>query len=95
MPERPAQPRTPELPCEIASLQVLVRFVFRLVILGAFAAFASQGFAHALAAMLVMAAIYCAIVGVLRGETLFADNLTNWDEAAVYLLIGRVAAYLA
>ena len=53
----------PNLPQELKSIQVLVRFFLRMAILMAFAAFGSIGFGRSLVALLWMAAILSAIVG--------------------------------
>jgi hypothetical protein len=85
----------PNIPQQLGSAQVLTRIILRLILIGVFAALGSQGFAKTLSALLVMAAVYCAFIAALRREAVFGGVLTNWDEAAIYLLIGRVAASLA
>jgi hypothetical protein len=87
--------QSPNIPRELAPVLVLIRILLRLIILAAFAAFGTMGFAKTLAALLVFAAVYCVVVAAMRGEPISWHILTHWDEAAVYLLIGWVAASLA
>lgn len=72
------------------SSQVLFRFMFRLVLLIAFAAMNSQGFGTAFAALLVLTAVFCAVSGTLRQEAILGPVLTHWDEAAAYAFISRL-----
>jgi hypothetical protein len=51
-------------------------------ILVVFAAFASIGFSRALAALLWMSVILCAIIGTMRREPPFDIVLNHWDETA-------------
>jgi hypothetical protein len=74
----------PDLPHELRSIQVLVRFFLRTAILMAFAAFGSIGFERSLVALLWMAAILSAIVGALRREPPFDAVLNHWDELMAY-----------
>jgi hypothetical protein len=72
----------PAIPPQLNSQQVLFRTAFRFVLLTALATFSTQGFAHTLAVLLALAAIFCAIVATMRGEAIFGRVLTHWDEAA-------------
>ena len=89
-----AQPR-PTIPHQLNSSQVLFRFVFRLVLLSAFATFGGQGFGKTFATLLAMSAIFCAIVAAMRGEKIFGPVLTHWDEAATYAVLGHSVTVLA
>jgi hypothetical protein len=86
---------SPNIPREIGPLVVLIRASLRLVILVAFAALGSLGFAKTFSSLLLFAGVYCAVVAALRGEPVSWHVLTHWDEAAVYLLLGWIAASLA
>jgi len=77
-----AQP--PNLSRELRSTQVLIRFLLRMSILVAFAAFASIGFARGLAALLWMSIILCAVVGAMKREQPFGAVLNHWDETVAY-----------
>lgn len=68
-----------------------VRFFLRLLILAIFAAFGAQGFSKTLAGLLAFAAIFCAVVAVLRREA----ALGHTDEAAAYTLVGMLLLHLA
>jgi len=63
---------------------VIARFAVRIVLLAAFAAFGSIGFARSLAALLWMSIILCATVALIRREPLFGDALNHWDECAAF-----------
>jgi hypothetical protein len=64
----------PNLPREIGSSQVLIRFGLRVIILVVFAALGGIGFGRSLAALLWMSIILCAV-------------LNHWDEAVAYAAI--------
>jgi hypothetical protein len=66
------------------SVQVLARFVLRIVILVVFATLGSIGFARSLATLLGMSIVLCVVVAVMRRETLFRATLNHWDETAAY-----------
>jgi hypothetical protein len=68
---------------------VLLRFVLRLVLVGAISALSNKGFATTVSALLTMTAIFCATLAAMRREPVFGRVLTHWDEAAAYALIGR------
>ena len=74
----------PNLPQEMKSIQVLVRFFLRMIILTSFAAFGSIGFGRSLAALLWMAAILSAVVGAVRREPTFDKVLNHCDEMMAY-----------
>jgi hypothetical protein len=69
---------------ELRSTQVLVRFLLRISILVIFAAFASIGFGRSLAALLWMAIILCAVIGIMKREHPFGAALNHWDETVAY-----------
>ena len=77
------------------SRQVLFRFLFRLLLLIAFATFATRRFGTTFSALLAMSAIFCAVAGTIRREEMFGSVLTHWDEAAAYAVLGHVAAGLS
>ena len=70
-----------ELPRELRSAQVLIRFGFRLAIMLGFAAFASIGFGRSLVALL------CAVVGAAKREPPFRAQLNHWDEMTAYVAL--------
>ena len=74
----------PNLSRESGSTQVLIRFCLRMSILVVFAAFAGIGFGRALAALLWMSIILCAVVGTMKREPLFGAFLNHWDETLTY-----------
>lgn len=74
----------PNLPQELRSIQVLVRFFLRIIILTSFAAFGSIGFGRSLAALLWMAAIISAVAGAIKREPPFDTVLNHWDEMMAY-----------
>ena len=76
--------RLPNLPQELRSTQVLVRFALRMAVLVAFAMFGSIGFARSFAALLWMSMILSAFVGALKREHPLDASLNHWDETAVY-----------
>ena len=71
-------------PKHLRSVQVLVRFGLRLVVLGTFAAFGGIGFGKSLAALLWMSIMLSAVVGVMRRERPFDSILNHWDETVAY-----------
>lgn len=86
------------MPRTVSSAQVLARFSVRVILLVGFAAFGSVGFGRSLAALLWMAIILCAVVGLVRREPLFTAALNHWDEGiafgALFALV-RIADHLA
>ena len=88
------EPR-PTIPHQLNSLQILLRFMFRLLLLSTFATFGAQGFGTTFAAILALSATFCAVVGAMRREAMFGPVLTHWDEAAAYAVIGRLVSALS
>jgi hypothetical protein len=78
---------TPDIPRQLSSVQVLIRFLLRLVIVGALASMGREGFAQTLAPLLALTVIFCALVAATRREPLFGPALTHWDEAAGFAAI--------
>jgi hypothetical protein len=74
----------PNLPRELRSSQVLIRFGLRMIILVAFAALGGAGFGRSLAALLWMSIILCAVIGAMRREPPFGAALNHWDETVAY-----------
>jgi hypothetical protein len=74
----------PNLPRELRSTQVLIRFFLRMSILVIFAAFGSIGFGRSLAALLGMSIILSAVIGTMRREPPFDIVLNHWDETVAY-----------
>lgn len=74
----------PNLPQDLRSVQVLLRFGLRMIVLMAFAAFGSIGFGRSLVALLWMAGILSAVVGALRREPPCDTVLNHWDETVAY-----------
>lgn len=77
------------------SRQVLFRFVFRLLLLIAFATFATRGLGTTFSALLAMLAIFCAVAGAMRREQVFGPALTHWDEVATYAVLAHLSAGLS
>jgi hypothetical protein len=77
-------PSLPNLPRELRSSQVLIRFGLRVAILVSFAAFSHVGFGKSLAALLLMTAVLCAVTGTLKREAPLDRVLNYWDEALAY-----------
>jgi len=71
-------------PNEARSIQVLVRFCLRIIVLSVFATLGSVGFGKSSAALLWLSAILCVVGGILRRELPFGSALTHWDEGATY-----------
>jgi len=67
-----------------ASVQVMARFVLRIVILVSFAMLGSIGFARSLETLLWMSIVLCVVVAAMRRETLFQAALNHWDETVAY-----------
>src|SRR3981081_1804018 len=89
------QKTRPTIAHELDSRQVLFRFVFRLVLLSAFATFGTRGFVTAFSALLAMSAIFAAVPGAIRREETVGPVRTHWDEAESYAVLGNVVAILA
>ena len=72
---------------DLRSTRVIVRLALRLTILVIFASAAGVGFGKALAALLWMSVILCAVTGAMRGEPPFGPALNHWDEMVTYAAI--------
>jgi TRAP-type mannitol/chloroaromatic compound transport system permease small subunit len=77
------------------SIQVMVRFSLRMVILVIFAAFAGTSFVGSMVALLWMAAVLCAVMAVMRRELPFRADLNHWDEMTSYLALCALASHFA
>jgi hypothetical protein len=88
-------PRSAAPSLAVSSLQVIVRFGLRVLILAISATFAASGFARGFASLLVLGAAYCGCVAAFRREPPFGPLLTHWDEAAGYALIAGLSLALA
>lgn len=86
-------PNIPEIP-HLGSAQTLTRFFLRLVILSVFATLGRQGFRKTLESLLILGALYCIFVAAVRREYLFGPLLTHFDEAAAYVVIAGLAAWI-
>lgn len=87
------EPR-PTIPRQFNSKQVLVRFAFRLVLLITCATFGGQGFGLTFAAPLILSAVFCAVMAIMRREAIFGPVLTHWDEAAACAVLGHLSTAL-
>jgi hypothetical protein len=74
----------PNLPQELRSTQVLVRFCLRMIVLLAFATFGGIGFGTSLVALLWMSTVLSAVVGSMKREPPFDRHLNHWDEMVAY-----------
>lgn len=72
------------MPNDTRSIQVLVRFFLRIVVLSVFAALGHVGFTRSLAALLWLSTILCVVAGTLRREAFFDSALSHWDEGVAY-----------
>ena len=86
--------QVPNLPRELRSTQVLIRFCLRMIILVIFAALGSIGFGRSLAALLGMSAILSAVVGIIRLEPPFGVVLNYWDEMVAYAALFSLVSVL-
>lgn len=87
------KPHTPDIPQEVGSAQVIIRFLLRMVILCVFAALGRQGFGKTFASLLVLSALYCVFTAAIRREAPFAPMLTHFDEAAAYAALAILASW--
>ena len=78
---------TKQLPRQLQSVQVMVRFGFRLAIMIGFAVFAGAGFGKGLVTLLWMSALICALAGLVKREMPFAADLNHWDEMTAYVAL--------
>ena len=84
------QPKLP-IPHQFTSSQVLFRFALRLALVSSFATLGTHGFGTSFAALSVLSALFCAVMGAARREAVFGPVLTHWDEAVAYAVISRLA----
>ncbi len=84
-----------QAPHRSGSIQALIRFTLRMIILGAFSTFGSQGFDQTFSRLAVMAVIFCILAAALRREAMFGPALTHWDEAAAYAVSGGLVSAIA
>jgi hypothetical protein len=83
------------LPESLKSIQVVVRFMLRIVILLAFALLGGTSFAQNMVALLWMSALLCAVVATMRRELPFRTDLNHWDEMTTYLALCCLASRFA
>ncbi|GKQ54681.1 hypothetical protein [Bradyrhizobium sp. Ce-3] len=76
-----------QLPQQLQSVQVMVRFGFRLAIMIGFAVFAGAGFGRGIVTLLWMSALICALAGLVKREMPFAADLNHWDEMTAYVAL--------
>ena len=76
--------RSPRVLRVPSTTKVLARFGVRVGLLGCFAVFSSVGFGKGLAALLWMAIMLCALVGLIKREPLFRSPLNHWDEGVAF-----------
>ena len=76
--------QSPNLPRELQSARVIVRFCLRIAVLLVFASFGNIAFVRSFAALLWMSVILSGVMGILRRELLFDTVLNHWDETVVY-----------
>ena len=84
-----------DVPASIPSIQVIVRFLLRMVVLVIFAMFAGRSFAGSMIALLWMSAILCAVTAVIRRELPFRADLNHWDEMTGYIALCALAGAFA
>ena len=87
--------RNPDIPRELASIHVLIRFALRMVLLGIFATFGSRGFGKTFEGLLILAVLYCVFAAAVRREAPFGPILTHFDEAAACDAIGALTSALS
>jgi hypothetical protein len=73
-----------ELTREAKSIEVIVRFFLRIVVLMIFAAFGSIGFDRSLTALLWMSTVLSAVLATLEQEEPLDSVLNHWDETMAY-----------
>jgi len=74
----------PQLSQKFKSVQVLIRFALRFIILTGFATLGTVGFANSMIALLWMSAVISATIAILRREQPFDVVLNYWDETVIY-----------
>ncbi|MBY0380542.1 MAG: hypothetical protein K2W78_01280 [Xanthobacteraceae bacterium] len=70
-----------DLPNDLRSAHVFIRFGMRIILLALFTAFIGARFGQA---MLWISAVLCLISAIVRRERPFGGDLTHWDEGAAY-----------
>lgn len=88
-------PPSENLPEQLKSIQVVVRFALRMVILVIFATFAGTSFAASMVALLWMSAVLCAVTAIMRRELPFRADLNHWDEMTSYIALCSLAGRFA
>ena len=78
---------------EIASAQVLIRFVLRIVLLGSTQRLAAKD-SESFESLLLLTVFYCVFAATLRREPPFGPALTHFDEAAGYVALGVLVSAL-
>ena len=69
---------------QLKSIEVIVRFSLRMIILVIFAAFGSIGFGRSLTALLWMSTILSAVLATFEREQPLDAALNHWDETMAY-----------
>jgi hypothetical protein len=88
--------QSPNVPRTLNSIQVLVRFAVRALLLLGFAAFGNIGLGRSLVALLWMAIVLCTVLALIRREPLFGAVLNHWDEAVAFgAMVALVSAWIA
>jgi hypothetical protein len=77
----------PNLPQELRTTQVLIRFSLQMIILVIFASFGSIGFGRSLAAPLWMSTVLSAVVGAMRREPPLDTVLTGMKRRHTRLFV--------
>jgi len=80
-----------DLPSDLRSAHVVIRFGIRIILLVLFTTFISVRFGQA---MLWISAVLCLISAVLRRELPLGRDLTHWDEGAAYGALYCVASVI-
>jgi hypothetical protein len=80
---------------EHGSIQTVFRFLLRGALLVVIAGVSNQSFGLAFSKLLLLVGVFCAVVAALKQEPLFGPALTHWDEAAVFVILGRLVFALA
>jgi hypothetical protein len=76
--------RGPSLSRPHSSLTTLIRFAFRIIVIGIFAAvWPNKPIADAVAALCAVMAAACAAFAIGLQESIRSRQLNHWDEAAV------------
>jgi hypothetical protein len=73
-----------------SSMRVVLRFCVRLALLAALAAIARGGFRSSFPIFLIAGGTFCALWAAFHREQLFSPSLTHWDEAALFVILGKL-----